>query len=122
MPYIEQRRADWLMQDTTKSLRLVPEDSLLPGDLTWLISELVAWYVREEGLSYDAISDVLGSLESTKQEFYHRVARPYEAGKVFEATKGERVDPFADLLPGATETEESWRERVGGPSEPEVVS
>jgi hypothetical protein len=35
-----------------------------------------------EGLSYKSINDVIGVLECVKQEFYRRIAVPYEDKKI----------------------------------------
>jgi len=40
--------------------------------------------MKEEGLSYRTINDILGALEGAKLEFYRRVAVPYENSKLSE--------------------------------------
>lgn len=53
-----------------------------PGELNYLITMLCNNYVKDTGLSYQSINDVLGALEGAKLEFYRRVAAPYEDVKI----------------------------------------
>lgn len=55
-----------------------------PGELNFLFSSMAAGYVRAHGLSYTTINDVIGAIEGAKQEFYRRVAAPYEDAKIEE--------------------------------------
>ncbi len=55
-----------------------------PGELNYLITELCVQYVQHNKLNYDSINDVIGALECAKQEFYRRVAAPYEDKKIKE--------------------------------------
>lgn len=55
-----------------------------PSELNYAITTLVANYVKFHGLKYSTINDVMGALESAKQEFYRRVAAPYEDTKIKE--------------------------------------
>jgi hypothetical protein len=57
---------------------------LTPGELNYAITILCKDYLAAAGLSYQHINDVLGALEGAKQEFYRRVAVPYEDGKIAE--------------------------------------
>lgn len=55
-----------------------------PGQLNYVITRCLIDYVNGRGLSYQTINDVLGALEGAKQEFYRRVAVPYEHEKILE--------------------------------------
>lgn len=55
-----------------------------PGQLNWIISEAVAYYLKDHGLNYKTINDVVGALESAKLEFYRRIAIKYEDQKIRE--------------------------------------
>ena len=79
MPYIEQGRRNALLEPDP--LADFPDT---PGELNFLISHLCAQYVKNNGLRYQQINDVLGALEGAKQEFYRRVAVPYEDKKIQE--------------------------------------
>lgn len=75
MPYIEQKRRDALdpMWDTPNNA----------GELNYVITKLLLKYIDVHSpLSYQLINDVLGALEGAKQEFYARIARPYEDQKI----------------------------------------
>lgn len=76
MPYIERNRRVqvWYQQSTA-------------GELNYAISALVDEYVLSHRLSYSTINDVMGVLASVQQEFYRRVAAPYEDEK--RAENGE---------------------------------
>ena len=54
------------------------------GELNYCLTSLVVDYIARHGLSYARINDVLGALEGAKQEFYRRVAVPYEDKKCAE--------------------------------------
>ncbi len=76
MPYIK--------QDRRKAIR---EDIWwldTPGELNYIISQLLIEYTLNNKLSYQSINDCLGALEGAKQEFYRRVAVPYEEKKIAE--------------------------------------
>lgn len=51
------------------------------GELNYAITKLCNDYVKEAGVCYTSINDVIGVLECAKQEFYWRVARSYEDKK-----------------------------------------
>ncbi len=57
---------------------------LTPGELNFLISELVDGYVQTRGLSYDTLNSVIGVMECAKLELYRRLAAPYEDKKLAE--------------------------------------
>lgn len=73
MPYIPQDR------------RIPPEkrgyEAEHPGELNYAITRLCDLYIADMGLNYANINAVVGALECAKQEFYRRVAVPYEEGK-----------------------------------------
>lgn len=79
MPYIdpEKRIAAIAMPET-------------PGELNYAITKLVIGYVQRKGLSYSVINDVLGALSGAGQEFYRRMAVPYENAKL--AVNGDVYD------------------------------
>jgi hypothetical protein len=52
------------------------------GELNYAITCLVRGYLRQNGLRYQQINDVVGALEGAKLEFYRRVVVPYEDRKM----------------------------------------
>lgn len=82
MPYIRQGDREWLT-----SQRSIPKTS---GELNFLLTDTIERFVRQHGLCYGTINDVLGALEGAKLEFYRRVAAPYEDKK-----KEENGDVYA---------------------------
>jgi len=54
------------------------------GELNYLISYICNEYMNQEGLRYQTINNIIGVLECAKQEFYRRVATPYEDLKILE--------------------------------------
>ena len=73
MPYISRmRRADIDAGDS---------DIESAGELNYRITCRLLDYIQYHKLSYQTINDVLGALEGCKQEFYRRVAVPYEESK-----------------------------------------
>lgn len=53
-----------------------------PGELNYAITRLVDDYlVRQGGIRYAHLNEVVGALECAKLELYRRVAAPYEDQK-----------------------------------------
>lgn len=52
------------------------------GNLNFLITSLLIRYWVTSQQSYQQINDALGALEGAKQEFYRRIAVPYENEKI----------------------------------------
>jgi hypothetical protein len=73
MPYIEPHRRAILGRSPA------PADA---GELNYAITKIIADYIKEHGLRYQRINDVLGALEGAKFEFYRRVVVPYEDTKI----------------------------------------
>lgn len=78
MPYITQGQRNAI------EAGIGPES---PGELNYVLTVTIDKYVKENGMSYQSINDVLGALEGAKLEFYRRVAVPYENGKL--STNGD---------------------------------
>jgi len=70
MPYINQvRRRSIEKQETTPNV---------PGTLNYAITKIIHNYIKDNGLCYNNLNEVIGVLECAKQEFYRAVAAPYE--------------------------------------------
>lgn len=70
-----------------KSDRYRWDDPLIPrhaGELNFAITTLCNKYLRANSLSYGEINTIIGVLECAKQEFYRRIAVPYENIKIKE--------------------------------------
>jgi len=77
MPYIKQRDRIELDEEM--------RDIATAGELNYAITRLCIDYIDRHGtISYDTINTVIGVLECAKQEFYRRVATPYEEKKIEE--------------------------------------
>jgi hypothetical protein len=55
-----------------------------PGELNYVFTEIALRYIRDFGLNYAHVNDVIGALECAKLEFYRRLAAPYEDKKIAE--------------------------------------
>lgn len=55
-----------------------------PGELNYMITQLLLKYLGTQGMSYQTINDILGAVEGAKMEFYRRIAVPYEDTKIEE--------------------------------------
>lgn len=53
-----------------------------PGELNFAFTDLINLYIKDKGLSYQVINDVLGALSGSSLEFYRRIAVPYEVKKL----------------------------------------
>jgi hypothetical protein len=74
MPYIPK-------VNRNRDTRLHPKT---PGELNWVLSETIKYYLADHRLSYQTINDIVGALESCKLEFYRRIAAPLENHKISE--------------------------------------
>lgn len=68
-------------------LQLDPADELSrwpdnPGELNYVITEYLLRYLDKHEERYQTINDIIGVLECAKQEFYRRIAAPYEEMKI----------------------------------------
>jgi hypothetical protein len=72
VPYIARHRREMLWSGSA------PENE---GELNFAITELLEGFLSRHGTSYGSINAVVGVLECAKQEFYRRIAVPYEESK-----------------------------------------
>jgi hypothetical protein len=75
MPYIKQSRRDEIAEGGN------PEDK---GELNYIISSILLYYVQYHGKSYQTISDAIGAAQDAAEEFRRRVLNPYEDEKIKE--------------------------------------
>ena len=81
MPYIKQsERENWAYP--LQNISTAMEYGVTPGDLNYIITQIVHSYVNRKGLNYTHLNDVVGVLESAKAEFQRRVVAPYEDDKI----------------------------------------
>jgi len=78
MPYINQEARERL-DKKNRSPDDYPNNS---GELNYKITQLLIEYLNKKDLSYKTINDIVGAIESSKQEFYRRVVIPYEDAKI----------------------------------------
>ena len=76
MPYIERGK----QVDIDYRLKR-PENS---GELNYAITQMCIQYIRDRGLRYQYLNDVIGALDGASKEFYRRVVAPYEDTKIKE--------------------------------------
>jgi hypothetical protein len=74
----------YLKPEVREKLDMGEAEASFPGELNYLLTSLINDYVEFNGLSYTIINDVVGALECCKQEFYRRVAVPYEEQKRYD--------------------------------------
>ena len=55
-----------------------------PGELNYKISDILDQYIRDCGLSYTVLNEIVGVLECAKLEVYRRIAVPYEDIKLHD--------------------------------------
>lgn len=90
MPYIPKPRRRSILDDGD-----CPANG---GELNFVITTVIDEYMKAHGISYTRIADVLSALEGAKQEFYRRVAAPYEDSKIIQ--NGDVYTCHATILPG----------------------
>ncbi len=72
MPYIPKE------QRTKIDEAIAKLPTLTPGEFNYAITRLVRQHTEDQGLSYETIKDVEGTLGCVAKEFYRRVAAEYE--------------------------------------------
>ncbi len=88
MPYIDTlARKRLAFQDTPR-----PENA---GELNYVITTLCDDYLAAQGKRYGTMNEIMGVLACVGQEFYRRVAAPYEDGKVLQNGDVYRSDHTA---------------------------
>ena len=75
MPYIPQ---------TDRTNLVAKNPPIKAGELNYLITKMCDEYLKNKGLSYSNINEIVGVLECCKLEFYRRVAGTYEDVKLTE--------------------------------------
>lgn len=58
------------------------QDPTQPGELTYLLTQVIRKYVNRCGPRFAIFAEVIGCLEATKLEFYRRIVAPYEDEKI----------------------------------------
>lgn len=77
MPYVKESRRPLLYPIAD----VVPENA---GELNYQVTQLALQYLSKHGTSYQTLNDVRGALVNASDEFYRRVAAPYEDQKIKE--------------------------------------
>ena len=79
MPYIQEADREMFMD----LLHEIDQHKIeTPGELNYLITNLIVRYLQVNGLSYQNCNDILGALDGASKEFYRRVVAPYEHDKI----------------------------------------
>jgi len=78
MPYILPEKRDQLDPILEQLSKKLEEMGCVGGDLNYTINKLADHYITVRGLRYQHLEAVMGTLESSKAEFYRRVVAPYE--------------------------------------------
>ena len=82
MPYIPQSRRDGIeLELGADRLNWVPSNA---GDLNFVVSTFIANYIREKGLKYAVVNEMIGALECAKMELNRVIIGPYEDRKIAE--------------------------------------
>lgn len=88
MPYItkqDQKKYDKHIDEIVTQLNLEGVTASYPaGHLNYIITKIVNDTVKRQGLRYQILNSVVGSLECCKMELYRRVAAPYEDEKILQ--------------------------------------
>lgn len=86
MPYITADRRTKLDTDIRKLAEDLKQMGAMDGDMNYAITRLLAITFDIAGSPrYSKINTIIGILECVKQEFYSRVAVPYERSKAIDS-------------------------------------
>ena len=82
MPYIEPEnryKYESAIIEIVNQLNLKGTSGLYPvGDLNYIISTIIQKTLQRQGMRYQTLNAIIGSLECCKLEVYRRLASPYE--------------------------------------------
>jgi hypothetical protein len=82
MPYIKQEdRVKF--ENLAKALGTA---ATCAGDLNYVFTVICHQYIKEKGLRYQNINDIMGALTGTQLEMYRKIVSPYEDIKINENT------------------------------------
>ena len=82
MPYILKSRRDDLDYAKTVIASAIQQKKIdCAGDLNYLFTVTIHEYLKQKGLNYANINEMIGMLECTKLELYRKVAANYEEEK-----------------------------------------
>lgn len=81
MPYIKaDERHYW---NKVVAWHAFSDGKATPGDLNYVITKIISeWW--KQNPRYSRVAEITGVLENVKQEFYRRIAVPYENAKIVE--------------------------------------
>lgn len=93
MPYLKKQDKDnfKILVKAIKSAKVTTA-----GELNFLVTTLIHEYIKNQGLNYQHINDIVGALEGAKVEFQRRIVGPYEDLKIEQ--NGDVGYSLADLL------------------------
>jgi hypothetical protein len=78
MPYIEPTDRTYFDEKISFNNRAIQT----PGELNYILTKLVDYYISTHGKTYSTINEAIGVLECAKLELYRRIAAPYEDAKI----------------------------------------
>ena len=85
MPYIEQDKRKYYKKELEALCKKLRDSELCStGELNYLITKLCLVYLSKWRLKYHNVNKIMGVLSCVSQEFYRRVAAPYEDRKARE--------------------------------------
>lgn len=100
MPYIKPHQRHYFAWPLERLKDVVA--TATPGELNYLLTEIVKyWVLCQNEASYSHLNTAVGVLECVKQEFYRRLAVPYEDKKAKENGDVYRAPSIPDLFDDA---------------------
>ena len=85
MPYVSQDVRDKYAGALSELFDMLGyKTPLTPGELNYVITEVILLYLKQKGLSYTICNEVLGVLDAVAREFYRRKVAPYEDEKIVQ--------------------------------------
>ena len=81
MPYIKPVARNRFENQLNDIMHNLPADA---GELNYMLSRICDIYIQVKGKNYQNLNEVIGVLECVKQEYYRRIAAPYEDKKIIE--------------------------------------
>ena len=85
MPYIKRERREAIRPCELPGDNVIDVSEIqTSGELNFAMTELAKAFLKRYNTTYGTINEIMGAFEGAKNEFYRRVAAPYEDRKIQE--------------------------------------
>ena len=84
MPYVKRTDRALMKPQIDYLLLFLNEKGYNPGWINYIITTIIYYWWKSSAQNYATLALICGTLDNVKDEFYRRVASPYEDRKIEE--------------------------------------